>query len=187
MNYRRPLTHIAQEILEAHIQEGDITIDATMGNGHDTLFLAQQVGSSGTVYGFEVQQQAIDSSQRLLDEYEVSDRIKLCATGHQNMLSNIANEHHGKISTIMYNLGYLPGSDKSVTTEAESTLQSLEQSAELLQKGGIISIMAYRGHAGGLEETNAVHAWLDQKNHDGFELDMQESPGPILYVLKKTS
>ena len=96
-------------------------VDATAGNGHDTLFLAQQVGTDGKVYSFDVQQEAIGMTRSRLEEAQLSDRVIMCETGHENLEEVIRALHLGNVSVIMFNLGYLPGGDHSITTLNETT------------------------------------------------------------------
>ncbi|MDQ6976634.1 MAG: class I SAM-dependent methyltransferase, partial [Ghiorsea sp.] len=124
------LTDIAQTWLNEHIQIGDAVIDATLGNGFDALFLAQSIGKTGTVYGFDVQQEAINNTTLLLQQEPCQQAFSL--QGHQYMMAHIPQEKHGHIQAIMFNLGWLPNSDKSVITHANTTILALEQSLQLL-------------------------------------------------------
>jgi predicted methyltransferase len=140
--------------------EGMQAIDATVGNGHDTLFLARQVGATGHVYGFDVQQAALDASAARLRAEGVADRASLIHAGHETMARQLPATLRGKVQAIMFNLGYLPGSDRGCITRATSTLPALEQSLALLAPQGVLSLLAYRGHAGGQDEAATVTRWL---------------------------
>lgn len=183
MSRQRPLTRIAHELLTAHIQDGDRAIDATMGNGHDTLFLAEQVGESGQVQAFDIQTSAIEQTTAKLRDAGVAERVALHATGHQCMLQNVPDNWQGNTSAITFNLGYLPGGDKTITTLPESTLLALAHSSQLLAPGGKLSILAYRGHPGGQQETQQVLAWIE--TDPTLELKLYESPGPVLLMVSK--
>jgi len=146
----KPL-EMAKLCISRAVNQGDIVIDATLGNGHDALFLAKLVGDQGKVIGFDIQQIAVDSaSQRLansgLNNYEFHCK------GHQH----IAQEVDESVSAVMFNLGYLPSADKSVISQKETTLIALEAAMDLLKPSGVISIMCYPGHQGGEEEAYAV-------------------------------
>ncbi len=156
------LTDQAQQLLQAKLSPGDIAIDATAGNGHDTLFLAQQVGSSGRVFAFDIQQLAIDETRQRLEKHNMLARVDLLKESHAYLSRHIPAELHQKISLIMFNLGYLPGSDKSCITMTETTLSALTQAMQLLRPDGLLSIMLYPGHTGGDRETKAVLEWADQ-------------------------
>jgi len=129
------------------------------GNGHDTAFLAQHTGDSGHVYAFDIQHQAIENTQRRLQQLELDQRVTLIKDSHEHFLTHLPVSYQGQISVIMFNLGYLPGSDKNCITRTASTLKALNQSLHLLNAGGALSVMLYPGHAGGQEETDAVLGW----------------------------
>jgi len=183
LNRRRPLTALAHELLGGSLQPGAKAIDATAGNGHDTLFLAQAATLSGQVYAFDIQQQALQNTAERLQRAGLSESVTLCHSGHENMLRQVPEDWPGEVSAITFNLGYLPGSDKQTTTVPGPTLQALDQAMQLLRPGGALSILAYRGHAGGRQEAEAVSHWLAQQN--GLECQTHESPGPVLYHCTK--
>ena len=179
MSPQRPLTRLAHELLATTLQPGDLAVDATAGNGHDTLYLAQRVSPGGRVYAFDVQHRALDATAGKLYAAGLRDNVNLCRTGHQDMLQRIPAAWHGRVAAITFNLGYLPGGDKQITTAATSTLAALEQSLQLLQNGGVLSVLAYRGHPGGAQEADAVQRWLEE-HADQLECQVYESPGPVL-------
>mgnify|MGYP001826823113 CR=1 FL=1 len=180
MNRQRPITHLVHELLAMALQPGDLAVDATAGNGHDTLHLAQQVSPGGSVYAFDVQHRALDATAGKLYAAGLRDKVNLCRASHQDMLQRIPTEWRGQIAAITFNLGYLPGGDKQITTDAASTLAALEQSLHLLQNGGVLSVLAYRGHPGGAQEADAVQRWLEEHAAE-LECQVYESPGPVLY------
>jgi len=189
MTKRISLTAQAHSIIEKHLSKGDMAIDATTGNGHDTLFLARLVSRTGKVFGFDIQQQAIDSTQSRLESENFADNTQLFLSSHDKMLQCIAAEFHGTIKLIMFNLGYLPGSDKSVITQTESTLTALEQATKLLIKSGLITIAAYPGHTGGDTETLAIEKWHQQLDARKFSVESiyssEKETAPRLYIIKK--
>lgn len=154
---------IAHNWIAQVIKEGDTAIDATAGNGHDALFLAQRVGSSGKVYVFDVQEAAIQQTKNLLeDEGWLKGEDYLLRVGlHQCCHSKLTEHCDKKVSAIMFNLGYLPNSDKSVITEKETTLDALDKALSLLSEGGLLTIVCYPGHEGGAAEASAVDAWAN--------------------------
>ncbi len=183
------LTNIAQAWLSAYIQTGDTVIDATLGNGFDALFLAQSIGRTGTIYGFDVQQEAINSTtQRLQDE---PCQQVFFLHSHEHMMTHIPQEEHGHIQAIMFNLGWLPNSDKSIITHADTTILALKQSLQLLAPNGRMTIILYPGHHGGDSEAVQVTAWLQTKHlHDtSFKLEQVRVPqrpkAPILLQIQK--
>ena len=180
---RKPLTRVAHEILLRHLAPGDLVIDATAGNGHDTLFLARTVAPSGRVYVFDIQPRALLQTRARLEEDGLADLADLFHAGHETMRELLPGEVHGRISAVVFNLGYLPGSDKRTTTLTDTTLQALQQSADLLAPGGLLSVLAYRHHPGGREESEAAGEFLGKL--EGFRLESRESPGPVLFVARK--
>jgi len=183
------LTQQAHKHILANIQPGDIAIDATLGNGHDALFLARQVGIRGMVYGFDVQQKAIDSTAHRLQAHNMESQTCLFNTGHEMMLTLIPEEHHGHVRAIMFNLGYLPGGDKSHTTLNTTTVTALQMALQLLSPSGIISILAYTGHPGGYDEYVAVRDFIIHLPDDLYScLQIPEKTihnSPVLLVLQK--
>ena len=142
-------------------QNNYIAIDATAGNGHDTLFLARHIQKHGEVFAFDIQKQAIDNTYKRLNEAKLSDNATLYCCGHEQMLEQIPHACVGKVDLIMFNLGYLPHADKTVITHTNTTIQALNASIQLIAPNGRISILAYPGHAGGAHETDAVKLWLE--------------------------
>lgn len=187
MKKRISLTQQAHHIVSRALAKGDIVIDATIGNGHDTLFLARQVGERGIVFGFDIQQQAIDSTRSKLKSENISANIKLFHSSHSQMDIYIPSQHQGKIKAIMFNLGYLPGSDKTVITQTESTLIALNKSIELLSATGIISISAYPGHAGGKTESMQITKWCKKLNPEQFSTQIivssTKETAPLLFII----
>lgn len=172
-----PLTQIVKEELSVLISPGDIVIDATAGNGHDTAFLAASVGNQGQVFAFDIQQQAIDNTRARLSGKQLDKQVTLFHASHDCMLDLIPKELQKKISVIMFNLGYLPGADKSMITQTTSTLSALQQSLLLLKENGVLSIMLYPGHAGGEEETLAIFDWSKTLD-DRYVQKHLETAGP---------
>ncbi|MCK5477741.1 MAG: 16S rRNA (cytosine(1402)-N(4))-methyltransferase [Methylococcales bacterium] len=189
MTQRLSLTEQAHNIIRKHLKVGGIAIDATVGNGHDTLFLAKQVETQGLVFGFDIQKQAIQTARFRLEQELAMNNVKLIHASHSLMKTFIAEKYVGKINTIMFNLGYLPGSDKTVITETVSTLDALNQSIELLAVGGIITIAAYPGHPGGKEEAYEIGQWcqqLDPKQYIVQQINSSEKDtAPRLYTIQK--
>lgn len=175
------LTQLAHEQIRPHLRPGDRVVDATVGNGHDTLFLAQRVGLTGHVDGFDLQAQALARTRERLTQQRI-EHVTLYLEDHARMDEFVIEP----VQVIMFNLGYLPGGDKSMVTKTPSTLKALEAARTRLAHSGIITVMAYRGHDGGSEEAQAVRERLRQWEDHGFSV--QEHHGsstddsPILYI-----
>lgn len=151
------LVRRAHELVAEAVRGGDTVVDATVGNGHDTLFLARCVGGGGKVVGFDVQAQSLVSAEALFGREGVSRQpVCLHGVGHENMVDYVSEP----VAAVMFNLGYLPGSDKVTITRKETTLEALGQAAGLLKPGGCLSVMCYPGHPGGREEADAVSDWF---------------------------
>jgi len=178
----------AQSIAKRYLEAGAIAIDATTGNGFDTLFLAEQVGDSGLVYGVDIQTLAIEAVRQKLQHAGTSHRCRLTACSHAQLNAIVDKFHQGVISVAMFNLGYLPFGDKTIVTQPESTIMALDQVAGLIRPGGLISILAYLGHNGGKTEALHVGQWVETKK-DQFDVERHQDAGnensPILWALSK--
>ena len=153
------LTTIAHQWMDAHLQQGQQVVDATAGNGHDTLFLSKQVGASGHVTAFDVQAPACTATRRRCAEARVSDRVTVVQTGHETMSDHVKPPIHAA----MFNLGYLPRHDHSCITQPDTTVAALNAARALMTDGGLITVLAYRGHDGGPEEAQRVQQWIDDQ------------------------
>lgn len=147
----------AHEIWEQFVKKGDTLIDATIGNGHDTLFLAKLLNGQGKIFGYDIQKQAINNTKLLL-QTELSEKegaiVTLYHQSHENFY-----EKEAKL--IVYNLGYLPRGDKNLTTNVETTIKSLKSALKILQNGGLISILCYVGHPMGKKEFDALNTFFN--------------------------
>jgi hypothetical protein len=191
---RISLVNVAHNFIGDVLSPGDIAIDATVGNGFDTLFLIEQVSPSGKVFGFDIQEAAINSAWQKIKSSctltESSENITLLVASHADMAEKIPVQYHGNIRALMFNLGYLPGGNKSIITRTESTITALNVAIRMLSSNGIISILAYPGHVGGDLETEQVTAWCEDRNQDEFKIsvifshDNRES-APRLFVIRR--
>ncbi|KXZ52894.1 hypothetical protein GPECTOR_8g274 [Gonium pectorale] len=139
------------------LRPGDTAVDATCGNGHDTLFLAQAVGPSGHVHGFDIQEAALAATRERVGSGlppGAAPRLALHATCHSR-LQELAGSAVARV--VAFNLGYLPGAgDKRIVTAASTTVAAVEAAFEVVMPGGLITILCYVGHPGGQEEYEAV-------------------------------
>lgn len=178
----------AQRMAADYLTAGAIAIDATVGNGFDTLFMAQHVGEAGLVYGVDIQPAAIESAKQKLQQADLLHRTQLAVMSHADLPDLLLPKDRGQVSVAMFNLGYLPFGDKSIVTTAAATRQALDHAFALLRLGGLLSVLAYPGHAGGAEETAMIAQWLDD-HHSFFEVkrfqDSQNSNSPILWSMSK--
>src|SRR5690606_26497853 len=130
------LTELAQLLVARAIEEGDLVIDATVGNGCDTVFLARAVGKRGAALGVDIQEEALRAARERLERENLLSRTRLVRRSHAEMREALADAGETRRpQAIMFNLGYLPGGDKTVTTVAEETLAALDRSSELVAPG----------------------------------------------------
>lgn len=151
-------------ILEPRLRPGDFVVDATAGNGHDTVFLAQRVLPGGRVFAFDLQADAVARTRQRLAEAgpPVPDpaSVVLHHAGHERMGELLPPELRGRFRAVMFNLGYLPGGDKAVITRVETTLSALRQALDWLAGDGVLTVVVYPGHEGGRCESDAVAHWM---------------------------
>lgn len=178
--------------LEKTIRPGDTVIDATAGNGHDTLAKARLVGSSGKVIAIDRQAAAIASTRSRLQENGQLAVCELIEGDHANILHALLAKHRASVAAITFNLGYLPGGEKTITTSPISTLRALDAAKSLLKDGGILLVTAYRGHSGGLAEAKEVAIWMRSLSPEDWKVELREPPTrlpsrvpPILWIASK--
>ena len=206
-----PVTQQAHELLTANVR-GHLAIDATAGNGHDTEFLAGLVGPTGTVWAFDIQAVALQETASRLRERSISVELRLRSASsalpaapaetsrprvigleasHAEMKDHLPVTCLGQISAIMFNLGYLPGADKSCITKTASTRIALDAAVDYLASGGLLTVVVYPGHPGGREEATAVREWFTQQASDCTgellcEMTPAINPGPQLFALRRS-
>ena len=150
-------TEFTQAIVAGYIKDGDSVIDATMGNGHDTLYLAKKVGVTGKVISFDIQKEALSNTALLLGQHGITS-AQLIHDSHENVDKYVSE----KVACAMFNLGYLPGNSHDITTNAQSTLTAVDKCLKLLKPNGIISLVVYWGHEEGIKEKEGI---LNHINH----------------------
>ena len=147
------LCELHKHFILQHLKEGEVAVDFTMGNGNDTLFLSKTVGDGGRVYAFDIQESALESTQKRLTEAGAPENYTLICASHHRVREFVKE----KIKAGMFNLGYLPGSGrKSVTTMRETTMPAIEAAVDLLDHGGVLLVAVYPGHAEGEAEGKMV-------------------------------
>lgn len=156
-----PLTAVAHQWLRPHLAPGQCVVDATAGNGHDTVFLAEQVAPDGRVVAFDVQSQACEATAQRCESAGLLDCVTIHQTGHETMAAYV----EAPIHAAMFNLGYLPGHDTTRITQPDTTCAALQAACDLMTDGGVITLLAYRGHPGGQAEAQAVSNWIDARTN----------------------
>lgn len=172
-------------LMEKSLGAGDVVIDATLGNGNDSLILLDLIGPTGFLYGFDIQREAVEETETRL-KAAGHDNFNLFCESHETMSQLISQPVQG----IVFNLGYLPTGNKSCTTHWESTRRAIDQGMALLLPNGFISVMTYPGHESGCEEDEALQAHfstIDQKKFQIAQMQFlnQKNNPPKLYWLTK--
>jgi predicted methyltransferase len=180
------VTELAHRIVRPALAPGAWAVDATAGNGHDTVFLAACVGSWGRVFGFDVQASALAATA---ERVKGLPQVTLIHAGHEELQARLPAEASSRLAAVMFNLGYLPGAAKDVTTTAGTTLAALSQALELLCVGGLVTMALYPGHPAGLEEAEAVRR-AAQRTPPTFAATMTErlnavSAAPQLLIIER--
>ena len=142
------LLDLQKSFILAHLKPGDTAVDYTMGNGHDTAFLSETVGENGQVFAFDIQLAAMESTRKNLEKWGTPANYTLFNVSHHRAAEFVT----GKVRAGMFNLGYLPGSDKQITTMRATTMPAIEAAIDLLDHGGVLMVAVYPGHAEGEAE-----------------------------------
>ncbi len=150
------LLNLHKAFIKEHLREGDVCCDFTMGNGYDTVFLSQTVGEKGRVYAFDVQEQAVEATRKRLAESGCPENYTLIRDSHHRAKEYV----HEKIKAGMFNLGWLPGSDRSVFTLRETTLKAVEAAIGLMDRDAVITVAVYPGHEEGDAEGRLLEEYF---------------------------
>lgn len=177
---------LSKRVCELKLQDGDIAVDCTMGNGNDTAFLCHLVGENGKVYAFDIQESAIINTRERLLKLGVLERAQLILDGHENLDQYVKEA----VKLIIFNLGYLPKGDHKVTTQKETTLEAVKKSLELLQHKGVLVLVIYPGHTSGKEEKDALEIFTSELNQKAYTvaklsfLNQVNNPPELLCIEK---
>ena len=179
-------TAIARQIVRRIVRAGERVVDATVGNGHDTLFLARLVGADGVVTGFDVQAEALERVRQRLAADSVSAEVVLLAASHERLAEHVTPG----VAAVMFNLGWLPGGDHALTTAADSTVRAVEAAWHLLRTGGMLTVVAYPGHPGGAAEATAVEEWAARLDPLRARVSVARThntlrPAPVLVAVER--
>nr|WP_101131415.1 class I SAM-dependent methyltransferase [Neisseria meningitidis] len=150
-------------LLRQALPEGGNALDGTSGNGHDTLFLAQTAGNRGKVWAFDVQPQALNNTRCRLKEAGCSN-VQLIPDGHENLKQYVSEP----LNAAIFNFGWLPGGDKSLTTRTETSIAALSAALSLLKENGMLIAVLYPGHENGKQEAEAVGQWAKNLPQEQF-------------------
>lgn len=179
--------HITEYYIQNYISEGDTAIDATAGNGNDTLKLCSAVGTSGKVYAFDIQTPAIDETRKRLDDNGYTNASLICDS-HSEMDKYIP----GSVKAVIFNLGYLPGGDHKLQTKYDTTITAIGKALSVLDNEGFISVTVYYGKNSGTEEKEKVMDYLKSLSHKEYTVtvhDFYNRPNnpPITVIITKNN
>lgn len=184
MNYQ--ITQWCAHFITEQVKEGDLCIDATMGNGNDTLLLSHLCGEKGHVLAFDIQEMALSNTKERLEKEHAAHNYELFLDSHVNM-GNYAEPM--SVSCIVFNFGYLPGGNHKLATRPESSILALTTSLSLLKRGGILTLCIYSGGDSGFQERDALLGWLkelDPKKYLVIKTEYYNRPNnppmPVLVV-----
>jgi hypothetical protein len=179
------LLDLQKQLILTHLKPGDTAVDFTMGNGYDTEFLSKTVGEKGKVYAFDIQSMAVESTKKHLLEVGCPENYTLIHDSHHKVREYVK----GEIRAGMFNLGYLPGGDKSITTMRETTLPAIAEAVSMLGRDSILSVAVYPGHAEGDAEGKLVCEYLsslDRFRYSVAQIRIINSPTSPFFMAIET-
>lgn len=184
MTYDNAVSYVHM-LLRQHLGPGDVAVDATAGNGLDAACMAECIGAEGVLYCFDVQPVALEVTSARLQGIPVQGYAVLA--GHERMREHVPAELHGRVRAVTFNLGYLPGGDKALTTMADTTRVALEAARDILADDGIITIVCYR-HQEGERELMVLRSVLPSWSQDRYTVTEtsfinQRGTPPIVFVV----
>ena len=189
-NLIKNITEFALYLVQGYVSEGDVVVDATCGNGYDTLRLAQL--SPAKLYAFDIQQEAVDATRKRLREAGFAEKLKdgaieVICDSHEHLTDHVKTF----IQAAVFNLGYLPGADKGCTTSASSTMRAVRSCLSRLEPDGLVCITMYSGHPAGRQEKEHLLAFaenLDKRQwHCAYInlINQPAAPPEILLITRK--
>ncbi len=180
---------MARMFVEPVVSPGDFVVDATCGNGKDTVFLARLVGDQGRVLAVDIQPEAVERTRSLLDQEGLGSRVTVVRRDHALIGGYLTRP----VKAAMFNLGYLPGGNKNITTRPESTIRALDEILGSLVPGGMVTLVAYTGHPGGLEELECLLSFARELPQDRFTvmhccyINQVNNPPQLIVVTRNRS
>ncbi len=182
--YDKNALKLSHAHFRAHIKEGDPVIDATCGRGRDTLLLSELVGKGGTVFAFDIQEEAIQSTKALLLENR-RENVTLILDSHHKM-----SEYVKEASAVVFNFGFLPGGDHRIFSHPDTSLKALDAALSILRDDGFISLCIYYGGDTGFEERDAILDYLERLDQKKYTVMLQsfynrKNCPPLFAVIEK--
>lgn len=184
MKYLGNVVNAFKILAGSYLKKGMSVLDATCGNGNDSLFLKELIGEEGMLYALDIQEEAIVRTKAILSSRA---NVKIIKQSHE-MLKNLFKEE--ELDAIVYNLGYLPKGDKAITTRYDSTIESISQALSIIKKGGLIFVLSYRGHLEGELEFQKLSSYLKNISQSEYDIayiefiNQQNSP-PVMWVIER--
>lgn len=177
---------IVHKILKMHIKPGDFCIDATCGNGHDSVYLCELCGKSGKLISIDIQEDAVTATKKALAENGFENMCDVVCSSHSK-IDKFAKPN--SVDCIVFNFGWLPGGNHEIFTRAESSIPAIEKSLDILKPGGLLSLCVYYGRNNGYSERDAILDFvknLDVAKYNVIKCDFMnranDPPFPIFIV-----
>lgn len=175
-----------KKVIEERIKPNAICIDATMGNGYDTSFMRSFLSEGGYIYAFDIQNQALEATQKRLEASKQFSKVQLIQSGHEDIDKFVKEP----VDLVVYNLGYLPKGDKEITTTYDKSLVSLKKAMKLIKKNGLIIMTVYPGHQAGkveLEEISKYLKSINQKHYGVMRVDFYNyiNNPPVVFLIER--
>ncbi len=179
----RKTTKLVHHFISAGVTVADTVIDATCGNGYDTVFLSKLVKEKGKVFAFDVQEKAIQASKKELRFSNANENVEFFQTCHSKIKKTISPDYKGKIKCAVFNLGYLPRSDKKIVTSSETSIKAISDCLEFIMPNGLVIVTVYVGHEEGLRESKAIDEYIKSLDKKLYKLRIIRSEIDEPYIL----
>ncbi len=182
--YDKNALKLSHEHMRAHIKPGSTVVDATAGKGRDTLLLSELVGEDGHVYAFDIQQEAIAATQKLLDENGKTN-VTLLLENHDKMQSYVT-----RADAVVFNFGFLPGGDHRIFSQSESSINAIKAALSVIAEDGFVSLCIYYGGDTGFEERDSILAFLESLDQKQYTVMLQsflnrQNCPPLFAIIEK--
>ena len=182
----RPIPFIHHQ-LEKHLSPSSLVVDATVGNGHDSEYITSLLGYRGQLFGFDIQEAAITATAEKVKN--ANCRTTLFHKSHAEMFTTLSHFAE-RIDCVIFNLGFLPHHDETVTTLLPSTYSAILQALCLLRKKGLLLIVTYPGHGAGKTEFDVLEHLFKFADTKKFYITSYAQVNdcnnpPIVYCIEK--
>lgn len=183
--------HYSKELLRTLVSQfpSGLFVDATLGKGNDLISVLTHPNFTGKVLGFDIQAAAIQTTQERVYTHSFAGQYQLIQDSHANLADYL--EENEPLHGAIFNLGYLPGGDHEITTNANSTIQAIEEMGKRLVTKGQIIIVVYSGHPAGQLEKEALFQELSTWPQESFQvlqyefINQRNNPPMVLIIEKR--